>query len=268
MAQRDVSIPASGLSTHDRGQGLLEFALFLPILLLLIAGVVEIAIYANDYMTVLDASREAARFGANLDPELTTHHPFDMRAGAVPFPDVRPPELGGSLTPKQFREICQVGQTTNFYYEVACLAYQNLPEVGFSSLDPVAGDDIVITVVGIGNGATLAHRWPLLSQKHPNDLVYHFRGTQDGVTNPSCTAATLADCRCWSLFGVRSSQFDNASITSQLQPGAPSTAFVIVEIFHSHPQVIGFFRIGDFIPDPILMRPYAIFTVSAAEPRD
>ncbi len=275
MVRRNTAISATGSSTPDRGQGLLEFALFLPILLLLIAGVVEVSLYANDYMTVLDASREAARFGANLDPEFTTHHPFDMREGVPKFPDVRLPEMGGVMTSTGLLEVCRNGKTTNFYYAVACLAYQNLPEVGFSSLDPLEGDDIVISVVGVartvGGGTptrTIARRWPLVDQANPLDPPYHFRGAQnDGDANPSCIAAQTENCRCWSLFGVRTSEFDNEAILRHLQPQAPSTAFVIVEIFHSHPQLIGFFRIGDFIPDPIEMRPYAIFPVPAAEPR-
>lgn len=267
MVRRNTALSAES-STPDRGQGLLEFALFLPILLLLIAGVVEVSLYANDYMTILDASREAARFGANLDPEFTRHHPFDMRDGATKFPDVRPPALGGVMTSTGLLEVCRNGRTTNFYYAVACLAYQNLPEVGFSSLDPLKGDDIVISVVGVTKTGAIVYRWPIASQANPLDQPYHFRGAQgDGEANSSCTAAQTENCRCWSLFGVRTSRFDNETIVSRLQPDAPSTAFVIVEIFHSHPQLIGFFRIGNFIPDPIEMRPYAIFSVPAAEPR-
>jgi len=242
-------------------------AIFLPVLLLLIAGMVEVGAYVIGYLTPLDAAREAARFGSNLDPELTSKYPLDMRDGYVPFPDVRPPEIGGtdpSMTADGLRALCQDGETTNFYYEVACLAFQNVPT---RTLDPAEGDDIVITVVGVTSG-TIAHRWPLADHANPNDWGYHFQGADDGDTNPTCTITHTENCRCWSLYGVRTSQFDNASIEERLQSKAPATGFVIVEVFHAHYQFTGFFTIGDFIPDPIQMRPYAIFPVPAAEPEN
>jgi hypothetical protein len=247
VTQQNTSAQAPKRFSSNRGQGLLEFALVLPVLLILIAGIVEIGIYANVYLTVLDATREAARFGANLDPLLTSHHPFDMYGD--PYPDVRPPEIDGPMTDEDLREICRLGDTTNFYYEVACLAVQNLP-VG--TLNAAEDDDVTITVVGIRDGA-IEYRWPLASHAHPDDQDYHFKGPSDGNIS-------------WSLYGVRASEFDDTQIASQLVADAPETGFVIVEIFHAHHQLIGVFRIGDFLPDPIVVRPYTIFPVAAAEP--
>jgi len=48
----------------DRGQGLVEFALVLPLLLLLLVGVVELGRMLVIYSSVNAASREAARYGA------------------------------------------------------------------------------------------------------------------------------------------------------------------------------------------------------------
>lgn len=256
----------------SRGQSMVEFALFLPVLLILIAGMVEIGAYAIDYLNLLDASREGARFGANLDPELTSKYPFDMRDGDGdsfpddPFPDVRPPEISGTMPVDVFLDICMHGETTNFYYEVACLAFQNVPTYTMSGLHPAEGDDIVITVIGVTTG-TIAHRWPLTpTHAHSSDQGYHFQGATDGFTNPSCTVTQTTNCRCWSLYGLRTSQLANAEINSRLLPNAPATGFVIVEIFHAHHHFTGFFRIGDFIADPIQTRPYTVFPVAAAEP--
>jgi hypothetical protein len=273
VTQQNTPDSASDRSCSHRGQGLLEFALFLPLLLLMISGMIEIGMYANDYLTILDASREAARFGANLDPELTSQDWFDMRDGAVRFPDVRPPSIGGIITPTGLLYLCGQGETTNFYYEVACLAYQNVP---LGDLDPVEGDDIVVTVIGVlSDTAQIVHRWPithtnpLTGHNHPDDQSYHFRGVNtDGDANPTCTITQTENCRCWSLYGLRSSGFDNAAIESKLRVGAPSTGFVIVEIFHAHHHLIGFFTIGEFIPDPLQIRAFTIFPVPAAEPDD
>lgn len=254
------------------GQSLLEMAILLPVLILLIAGMIEVGMYANDYLTLLDAVREAARFGSNLDPAFTVRHPFDARETApAPFPDVRPTELitpSVGMTPEELDDLCKYGETTNFYYEVACLTFQNIP---LGQLQPWRGDDVVITVVGFVE-QTIAYRWPLQSHRNDDgappqgDWPYHFRGVDDGDTNPGCTANQRENCRCWSLYGVRGSQFDNAQIQPLLRSDAPASSLVIVEVFYGHPHFTGFFTLGDFIPDPIQTRPYAIFPVPAAEP--
>ncbi len=50
--------------TNEKAQGLVEFALILPILLLLIIGIVEFGRFLFFYSSVTSASREAARYGA------------------------------------------------------------------------------------------------------------------------------------------------------------------------------------------------------------
>ncbi|MGD2162761.1 MAG: pilus assembly protein, partial [Anaerolineales bacterium] len=50
----------------ERGQGLVEFALVLPIFLMLIMGIVEFGRLMFIYNSVATASREAARYGASV----------------------------------------------------------------------------------------------------------------------------------------------------------------------------------------------------------
>jgi len=50
------------------GQGLVEFALVLPVLLLIILGIVEAAFLIQGYLTVQHAAREAARFAVTYQP--------------------------------------------------------------------------------------------------------------------------------------------------------------------------------------------------------
>src|SRR5512136_1345466 len=63
-------------SQRERGQSLVELTLFVPILILLLAGFVEIGVLINGYITTLDASRAAARYVSPLDPKLTRCQPF------------------------------------------------------------------------------------------------------------------------------------------------------------------------------------------------
>lgn len=47
----------------ERGQDLVEYALVLPILLLLIFGILEFALIIFSYNTISDAARQGARYG-------------------------------------------------------------------------------------------------------------------------------------------------------------------------------------------------------------
>ncbi|MFQ6099717.1 MAG: TadE/TadG family type IV pilus assembly protein [Anaerolineae bacterium] len=47
-----------------RGQGLVEFAIMLPILLLLLVGLAELGFALRDYLVVVNADREGCRFAA------------------------------------------------------------------------------------------------------------------------------------------------------------------------------------------------------------
>lgn len=51
-----------------RGQGLLEFALILPVLLAILLGIIEAAFVIQGYLTVQHAAREAARFAVTYQP--------------------------------------------------------------------------------------------------------------------------------------------------------------------------------------------------------
>ncbi len=61
-----------GFSSHNRGQALLEFALILPLLLLLLLGIAEFAMAVLAYNTLADAVRQGARYGIT--------HPADTAA--------------------------------------------------------------------------------------------------------------------------------------------------------------------------------------------
>ena len=50
---------------HSKGQSLVEVALFLPILLIILAGIIEVSQLVITKNRVVEASRSAARFGAN-----------------------------------------------------------------------------------------------------------------------------------------------------------------------------------------------------------
>lgn len=48
---------------NKKGQAMVEFAVILPILLLLVMGIIEFGLIFNAYLTIQNASREGARYG-------------------------------------------------------------------------------------------------------------------------------------------------------------------------------------------------------------
>ena len=50
------------------GQSIVEFAVLLPLLVMMLSGLIEFGFMLNYYLDLIDAAREAARFAANDDP--------------------------------------------------------------------------------------------------------------------------------------------------------------------------------------------------------
>lgn len=48
---------------NDKGQSLVEFAILLPVLLLLLMGILEFGLILNSYLTINNSAREGARLG-------------------------------------------------------------------------------------------------------------------------------------------------------------------------------------------------------------
>ncbi len=66
------------MNTKTKGQGLVEFALILPFLLLLLLGIVEGARLAWVYITVQESAREAARYAVSGQPFNETGDPWSF----------------------------------------------------------------------------------------------------------------------------------------------------------------------------------------------
>jgi Flp pilus assembly protein TadG len=59
----------------NKGQSFVELAIVLGVLLTLLFGMVEFAFLLNTYITVVDASRQGARFASTKDPYYTIDYP-------------------------------------------------------------------------------------------------------------------------------------------------------------------------------------------------
>ena len=108
----------------ERGQSFVEVAIFMPIFILIIVGIVEMGFFINKYIDNLSATRESARFLADLSP-----FPNDPRL------NFNSPFHNGAVVP-------DCDSTNDFYLVGSCFTEQNLtvtlhPENGY--------DDLIIT---------------------------------------------------------------------------------------------------------------------------
>ena len=126
------------LKRYRRGQGLVEFALIAPVLLVMLSGLMEFGFMLNEYLDILDGAREAARFASDDTP-------FD----------------------KNYND------ENSFYVDAAILAERTMAPVSLcenvdglgicgDDVNDVIHGDIVISVFGVADtsGGTVINRFP------------------------------------------------------------------------------------------------------------
>ena len=70
----------------------------------------------------------------------------------------------------------------------------------------------------------------------------------------------------WSRFGNHTSTVSDAEILAQLDPSAPNTGLVLVEIFFNYHQMLGMPFFTNVLPNPIPVHAYSIMPYPGAEP--
>jgi len=215
----------------ERGQSMVEMALAFPILLLVLAGTLEVGKYFNDYLTFLDATREAARYAADGDLVLATEPSTSC--------------------------------DDNFYHQAACLAQQNISGLSFDKL----ADDIVVSAMSVDSSGHIISRYPrACSDPAPPPFLPNYcdalvSNSQEGWSY--CEHITKTGCK------VTSSRFSNAAIEAMLaqSPNSPGTGLVIVEIYRLHRQFLGLIPPGmAFLPQEIVMHTYTMMPLPSAAP--
>jgi hypothetical protein len=257
----------------QRGQTLVEIALVFPFVLLLLAGLIEVGHYVNTYLTVLDASREAARYAADLNPDFPARDDFDPAdhplACGGPVGSANGPDSEACL-----RLSCE--ETRYFFRKSACLVSTNLQALDLDLSNE--NNDVVISVAAVistTEGLTITERLPPINSACTRDEeTYRERAT-------CSTTYCCRDACVWSwtnnvysgtiLAGTgQASHFTCDELAQLLNSGSHRTrrqnGFVIVEVFYEHELALNLPIISQVIPDPIEIRAYSIMPVSAAEP--
>jgi Flp pilus assembly protein TadG len=132
-----------------------------------------------------------------------------------------------------------VDPNPNFYTRTQQVALDSI-DVGSGgqiSLDP-ATDDVVISSMSVSGGCVLplqCKRWPI--------------GTGEVA-----------------LYNNHTSDFTTPEIIALLDPGAPNTGVVMVEVYYDYHMILGLPWIKLFVPDPVTLYAYSMMPNSAVEP--
>ncbi len=229
-----------------RGQSIVEFALMAPILLLLLSGLFEFGFIFTNYLSVLDAARNASRFSSD--------NQYDMRDADLDCDE----ETDGSAT-------------KDFYRQAGCLAVGELLAEQPTTTLCLKGvinehcdgttyammDDVIISVFSIlhdiDTGAYEIRRFPEDGGCPEKGWSY----AADLMGLDQCT--TPRD-------GLHLSKYPSTKIATNLVTGAPNTGFVLVEINYRYWQMLAMPWFTQFVGDPIFMNIYALWPLVSAEP--
>jgi hypothetical protein len=242
---------------------MVEMALAFPILLLVLAGMLEVGKYFNDYLTLLDATREAARFAS------------DQEYSRVIEPLYDPAD-------KNENEYITKGKCdSDFYRQAACLVFQNIS--GFR-YDP-AVDDVVVSTFSVGSDGRIAYRFPRpCLGAGPTPPVGMYQGCSQTVTsreqgwsycqnviqqNINRSEMTVPEINYpGTTCESKASRFSDQDIERLLSTSAtPKTGLVLVEVYHKHRQFLGLIPPGmPFLPQEVMMHAYTIMPLPSAAP--
>ena len=207
---------------------MIELALLFPVLLILLSGLIEFGFIMNQYLTLMDAARNAARFASD-----GLYYEWD-----------------------NVKDDCR--STRHFYRQTACLVNQDLsmeaPAIKMNDngtpndtnddfLDPVDGNDIVISVFSFTRNQGITDRHPGGDENGWSYAIDHDQPSD------------------------KISRFTSADVTnSMVQMNSPNTGYILVEIFYYYEHQLNLPWITAFIDNPLLLHAYAFMPLTSAEP--
>lgn len=215
------------LSKKNKGQSFLEMTIVLGVLLLLVVGMAEFGNLLNQYINLVDAVREGARFGSNNDPFLYTNE----ESGATWYDYSTP-------NPTFFEKV-----DTIIEGDIHQDAKQRTSALSPLVLDPLRygdrsngekylADDVLISFFAV-SGKSIMGRYP---------------------SSP------------WSRYGSgQVSKISDQEIKDQLDGDAPSTGILLVEIFYNYHQMLNFPFFTAIIPNPVSVHVYSFMPLAGAE---
>jgi hypothetical protein len=213
-----------------RGQSFIELALVMLSLPILFVGVVELGLYLNVYLDVIDAAREAARNANSYELYRIDEITHEEKIGNLVFNEA------AKVAWNTMNPGCQGYLKDKDVELIPVLTCENMripftPGNGF--------DDIVISVISY-NGVSY--------ERIPKDNGYftRFDVVHDELLNPHSGLVNIDELG--------------------LDPAALPTGMILVEIFYNHYQLLGVPLISNYILNPIPMHTYSIMPYPAGDP--
>ncbi len=219
------------LRGRTKGQSFVELALVVPILVLLMAGVVEIAFMYFSYMSALDLTREAARFASARDYRM-----LEAPAAGLPFSACSDTSL-------------------HYYYDTSCFFID--PEINSSlEISPTDYADVAISVFTV-TGNQVTNRWP----DNADGVFSLYQTSTAGTLIPNWKLDCEGNI-------VQTEPFmTNGELEDMFQPDAPTEkGFVLVEVYFCYHHKIGLPFLTWAIPNPLRMHAYTIMPAAEAIP--
>lgn len=104
----------------DRGQTMVEFALVVPILLMVVFGIIQFGVLYNNYITLTDATRVGARKGA---VSRTAPNPIALTVAATraAAPDLKPADFGVVATATAWAPGADITVEATYPYDINIL---------------------------------------------------------------------------------------------------------------------------------------------------
>lgn len=213
----------------DRGQSFVELSLVVPVLLLLLAGMVELAFFIFSYLTALDLTREAARFASSRDYRIYS---------------------GGAATIDKCTDA-----TLDYYNDTACFFID--PNFNpFIPINQADYADVTISVFTIKDYTTIADRWPEVGTGATTDNMWSLYG--DNWQKDCKGNVTLTE-----------PYFSNAKMESLLSSDTDTSRWkgvVVVELYYCYQQVLNLPVLSQTIPTKLRMHAYTLMPAPEAVP--
>jgi uncharacterized protein (DUF2237 family) len=259
-----LSRPERSLS--ERGQSLVEVAVLFPILLVVLSGLVEFGFLLNEYLTLQDAVRNAARFSSDSDYVMTDTAEY---ASLCSNPTTGFPREACCKGKDSTNQIDYPGDGTfDFFRQTACLVNDELnqmaPDIHLECLAPGSANMCYWGVLNPENGR----------EGNRDDIIISIFSVNK-LPDGSAQVQRMSGVNGWSYaenyvgYPVgrnQSSRFSDADIQTRMDSQAPNTGYLLVEVFYNYQQKLKLPWITAFVPDPILLHTYSFMPLVSAEP--